>query len=105
MDAGNVVGVLLPEARAQTSPPVAALGAVTRVAESRHEHLPRGAYPLHAPAHIGRLVAEAVAGQRRTDHVKGITCAAAVRRRVRERADDLQELDDRAGPAVRHDEG
>ena len=36
--------------------------------------------------------------------MEGVRLAAAVRRRIGERLDDLQLLDDRAGPAVRDDQ-
>ena len=55
----------------------------------------------HAPARRRRPVAEAVARQRRAHDVEGVGCVASVRRRVGERAEHAQELDDRAGPAVR----
>src|ERR1700722_4625154 len=36
--------------------------------------------------------------------MKGVRCAAAMRRGIGQRFDDLQLLDDRAGPSVRDDE-
>jgi hypothetical protein len=36
--------------------------------------------------------------------MESVLCARAMRRRVGERTDDLEHLDDRAGPAVRDDE-
>ena len=56
------------------------------------------------PAGRGRLAGEAVARHRRDHDVEGVRRAAAVRRGIGQRIDDLQLLDDRAGPAVRDDE-
>ena len=47
---------------------------------------------------------EAVARQGRQHQVECVLCGAAVRGRVGQRADGLEQLDDRAGPAVRHDQ-
>ena len=52
-----------------------------------------------------RLVAEPVAGQRGAHEVERVVGIAAVRGGIRERADHLQELDDRPGPAVGDDQG
>ena len=51
-----------------------------------------------------RLVAEAVAGQRRAHDVERVGGVAAVRGGIGERAEHLEELHDRARPAVGHDE-
>ena len=51
------------------------------------------------PGRVG-LVGEAEAGQRRHDDVKGVLGLAAVGRRVLERTDQLQELEDGARPAM-----
>ena len=84
--------------------PVAALGAVALVAQADHQRLPCPGDPADAPARRGRLAGEAVAGQRRADHVKGVLGAPAVCGRVGQRPDHLVELDDRSRPAVRDDE-
>ena len=55
------------------------------------------------PVPVG-LAGKAVARHRRDDDVESVLGAAAVRGRIRERADDLELLDDRAGPAVRDDQ-
>ena len=55
------------------------------------------------PVVVG-LAREAVARHRRDHDVEGVRGAAAVGRGIGERLDDLQLLDDRAGPAVRHDQ-
>ena len=43
-------------------------------------------------------------GMRRHDEIEGVLRAASVRRGVGERTDDLQQLEDRARPAMRHDQ-
>ena len=45
-----------------------------------------------------------MARERRDHHVEGVLRACAVRLRVGEQADDLELLDDRPGPPVRHDD-
>jgi hypothetical protein len=62
VDAGDVAGIQLADARADARPPVAALGAVARVAKPAHQNGLGGGDPLDAPAGAARLVAEAVAG-------------------------------------------
>ena len=104
VDAGHPLRRLLRDARADARAPVAAGRAVAGVPEPPHQLDPRAGYPLDAPPRRGRLVAEAVARQRRADHVEGIGWVAAVGDRVRQRPDDLEELDDRARPAMRQDQ-
>ena len=84
-------------------PPVAALRHVVRVAEALHQRRPRRGDADGIPAGRRRLAGEAVARQRRDHEVEGVRCAAAMRRGIGQRIDDLQLLDDRAGPAVRDD--
>jgi hypothetical protein len=83
---------------------VAALGDVARVAEAVHELVPGVGDAAVLPAEIGRLAGEAVARQGRQHQVERVFGGAAVRGRVGERADGLEQLDDRAGPAVGHDQ-
>ncbi len=83
---------------------VAALGDVAGVAEAVHQLRPRACGAAGVPADLGRLAREAVAGQRRQHEVERVLGASAVRGRVGQRADGLQQLDHRAGPAVRHDQ-
>jgi hypothetical protein len=83
---------------------VAALGDVARVAEAVHQLRPGTRDAAGVPAELGRLAGEAVAGQGRQHQVERVLGASAVRGRVGERAYDLEQLDDRAGPAVGHDE-
>ena len=51
-----------------------------------------------------RLLRVPVAGHRRDDDVERVLGIAAVGRRVGQRADDVEHLDDRARPAVRDDQ-
>ena len=83
---------------------VAALRDVAGVAEPLHELVPGLADADRAPAELGRLVGEAVAGDGRQHEVERVLGAAAVRGRVGEGADGLEQLDDRARPAVGHDQ-
>jgi hypothetical protein len=63
-----------------------------------------GSQPTEVGWDPGGLAGEAVAGQRRQHQVEGVLGTSAVRGRVGERADDLEQFDDRAGPAVRDDQ-
>ena len=83
---------------------VATLGDVAGVAEAVHQLRPGLPDAAGVPADLGRLAREAVAGQRRQHEVERVLGASALRGRVGERTDDLEQLDDRAGPAVRHDQ-
>ena len=80
--------------------PVAALGRVPLVAEPGHQLVPRVGDPRYVPSPRRRFVAPAVPGERRAHDVEGVGRIAAVGTRVAERLDDLDELDDRARPAV-----
>ena len=84
--------------------PVAALRDVARVAEAPHQDDPGVGDVDRAPAGGRRLARVPVAGHRGDHHVEGVLRGAAVGRRVGERADDVEHLDDRAGPAVRDDQ-
>ena len=83
---------------------VAALGDVAGVAETVHQLRPRASGAGGVPTELGGLAGEAVAGQRRQHEVERVLGASAVRGRVGERADRIEQLDDRAGPAVGHDQ-
>jgi hypothetical protein len=79
---------------------VAALGDVAQTAHQlRHARDAAG-----VPANLGRLGGQAKAGQRRQHQVEGLAGGSTVDGRVDERADGLEQFDDRAGPAVRHDQ-
>ena len=74
--------------------PVAALRAVAVVAEARHQLRPRLRDALHVPARLRRDARPAVARKRRRDDVEVFA----------ERFDHVEELGDRARPAVRDDQ-
>ena len=84
--------------------PVATLGDVAGVAEALHQLRPGAGDALRIPARASRLAREAVTGHRRNYQVESVRCARAVRGGISQWIDDLQLLDDRAGPAVRDDE-
>ncbi len=104
MDAEQPLGCLAAHRVGDGGAHVAALGDVARVAEAVHQLRPRVRDAAVLPAELGRLAREAVAGQGRQHQVECVLGGAAVRGRVGQRADGLQQLDDRAGPAVRHDQ-
>ena len=83
---------------------VAALGDVAGVAEAVHQLRPRACGAAGVPAELGRLAREAVARQGRQHQVECVLGGAAVSGRVGQRADGVEQLDDRAGPAMRHDQ-
>ena len=84
--------------------PVPSLGDEAGVPESRHQFRPGSAHSLGPPARRRRLPRESVAGHRRDHHVECVSGAAAMRRRIGESIDELELLDDRAGPSVIDDE-
>ena len=86
------------------APDVAALGDVAGVTEPVHQLAPCRRDSGRAPADLGRLAGEAVAGNGRQHEVERVSGASAVGGRIRERADGLEQLDDRAGPPVGHDQ-
>ena len=104
MDAYQPLGCLPSHRVGDEGAHVATLGDVAGVSEAVHQFCPglRGAAGV--PAELGGLAGEAVAGQGRQHEVEGVLGTPAVRGRVGERADGLEQLDDRAGPAVGHDQ-
>ena len=104
MDAEQALGSLAGHRVGDDGSPVAALGDIAGVADAAHQLRPGSPNASRVPADLGRLTREAVAGYRRQNQVEGVLGVAAVRRRVGERADGLEQLDDRAGPPVRHDQ-
>ena len=66
---------------------------------------PGAAHALRAPARTRRLPGEPVARHRRNDEMERVLWARAVRRRIGEPTDELQLLDDRAGPSMVDDQG
>ena len=83
---------------------VAPLRHVPGVTQASHQLRPGLSDTDRAPAQLGRLVGEPVAGDRRQHEVEGVLGAAAVGGRVGEWTDSLEQLDDRARPAVGHDQ-
>ena len=94
------VGMLRRLPAADDAAPVAPLRAVALVAEPLHQLADDPRHPLRVVAAAGRLVGEAVPGDRRRHHVEGVGRVAAVVGRIDQQRDDLVELHDRAGPAV-----
>jgi hypothetical protein len=84
--------------------PVATLSNVTFVAQAFHQHVPRTADALDTPSGLRGPRRKAVTRQGRDHHVEGVFGPAAERGRIGERADDLDLLEDRAGPAVGDDQ-
>jgi hypothetical protein len=85
-------------------PPVSPLCDVVVVAQAPHQLVPGARDPIRVPADQRRPCRESVAGQRGHDEMEGVLGRSAVRRRVGQRLDHLQQLDDRPGPAVGHDQ-
>jgi hypothetical protein len=104
VDAEQPLGSLAGHRVGDDGSPVAALGDIAGVADAAHQLSPRSPNASRVPPDLGRLAREAVAGYRRQNQVEGVPGGAAVRGRVGERADGLEQLDDRAGPPVRHDQ-
>ncbi len=84
--------------------PVAALRAVAGVAQARHQHLPRVGDAPHIPPAFTCVPGKREPGDAGRDDVKGIRWIAAVRPGVGKRPDNVDELDDGAGPAVGQDQ-
>ncbi len=82
---------------------VAALRNVVSITQALHQHVPGTTDALGAPAQFARDAGEAVTGDRGDHHVEGVGGLAAVRERVGERSDAIDEFEDRAGPAVGKD--
>src|SRR5258708_7099195 len=104
VDSGEVGDVPGTERLRNARAPVPALGAIMLVAETGHQLIPCIRNSLDTPAGLGGLVAEAESRQRRAHQVEGVGGVPVVCNWVGERPDGLTELDDRAGPAVRHDQ-
>ena len=104
MDADQPLGRLAAHHVGDEGAHVAALGDVAGVAEAVHQLRPGARDSAWVPADLRRLAGEAVAGQGREHEVERVLGASAVRGRVGERANGLEQLDHRAGPAVRHDQ-
>ena len=84
--------------------PVAALRHEPGISETLHQHHPGTCDASCIPPGAGRLGGEPVSRQRWDHQMERVRCTRAVRRRVGQRLNDLQLLDDGAGPSVRHDQ-
>ena len=104
MDADQPPGCLAAHGVGDGGPLVTALSDVAGVAEPVHQLRPRLRDAAGVPADLGRLGGEAVPGDGRQHEIERVLGPSAVRGRVGQRADGLEQLDDRAGPAVRHDQ-
>jgi MFS transporter, PHS family, inorganic phosphate transporter len=104
VNAGQFGCGLYPHLLGDGRAPVAALGHEADVTQALHQDHPGPGDPGGIPAGRRRLGREPVPGQRGDHQVEGVRRGRAVRGGVGERADDLQLLDDRAGPAVRDDQ-
>ena len=104
MDAEQPLGCLAAHHIGNDGAQVAALGDVAGIAEAVHQLSPRARGAAEVPAELGRLAREAVAGQGRQHQVECFVGGATVSCRVGQRAHDLEQLDDRAWPAMGHDQ-
>ena len=104
MDADQPLGCLAAHRVGDACTHVPALGDIAGVTETAHQRRPRPRGPAQVPADLGRLAREAVPGQRRQHEIERVLGVAVVCGWVGERADDLEQLDHRAGPAVRHEQ-
>src|ERR1700732_3408417 len=91
---------------ASTNDTVSALCSVARVAgDLSHELVPEAGHGDGADRLAFGLGGKTKAGQRRDHDVEGVPGRAAEARGVGERADGVEKLDYRAGPAVRENDG
>ncbi len=104
MHTNDVVGVNPAQLGGDERAPVAALCAIALVAEPAHELGPGPGDTRRGPAGVVGWAGEAVAGERRDDDIEGVGGVAAMGARVGQRPNHLQELDDRAWPAMREDQ-
>ncbi|MCZ7566403.1 MAG: hypothetical protein M5U08_23525 [Burkholderiales bacterium] len=105
VDADRACGKLVAEPRGDERAPVAALRREALVAENlRHQLGQNPGDLLHAEARLPGPERERVAGQRRRDHRERVGRIGTEPRRIGEHRDQLEELHDRAGPAVQEQE-
>src|SRR5262249_54603100 len=77
---------------------------VAGVPEPAHQLGPRRGDPGGVPTDLSWLRGEPIAWDRGDYQVECVVAVAAVRRRVGERTDQLEQLEHRAGPTVRDDQ-
>ena len=104
MDADQARGRLAAHCVGDAGAHVAALCHVPRVAETAHQLGPCPCGAPQIPADLHRLAREPVPRQGGQHEMEGILGPAAVRGRVRQRANRVEQLDHRPGPAVGHDQ-
>ena len=104
MNAHHSVGVGEPKAGGDAGAPVAALRAEAVVAEPCHQFDPQVRDSKRVHPALTWAIGEAVAGQRRDHHVERIPGIPTVTSGVAEERYDLEQLDERAGPAVGDDQ-
>ena len=104
VDADDVLGVDPAKLGGHERARIAALGAVALIAETLHQLSPGAGHPPCVPARPGQRRREPEAWQRRGDDVECIHGVAAVGDPVDQPADEVDEFDDRAWPAVGDDQ-
>ncbi len=100
----EAVGLDQSELTGDHRPTIAAVDAVRVVAEPAHEDVVGGGHTRHRPAAFDDRHAVPEARHRRDDDVEGVLGATSVCDRVRERADHVEEVQDRPGVGVREQE-
>ena len=104
MHAGDVIWCYPPQLRADRRTEVAALSAVTLIAQPAHQFGPRPGDPIGGPAAIDRRSRESESWQRGNHHVECVGGVAAVCARIGERFDQIEKSNDGVWPAVSQDE-
>ncbi len=102
--ADDLVGIEPAEPRGDDRAGVAALRAVAVVSEPVHQLSERPGHPVGVPAGLAGRPGEPAARDRRDHQVERVRRVAAMCPGVGQRTDDVQELHDRAGPAVDQDQ-
>src|SRR5262252_840765 len=80
--------------------PVTALGHIALIAEALHQHVPGLGHTLWPPACRSRLAGKAEPGHRRDNDVERVLGFATVGDGIRQRADQLDLLENGAWPAM-----
>jgi len=104
MYSDDIFSVREAEACGDAGAPVAPLRPKPPVAEAAHQFGPEVGDAKRMHPSLGRAVGEAIARQRGHDDIERVARVAAVARRVGEQRQDLEHLDERAGPAVGDDQ-
>jgi hypothetical protein len=103
--ADDAVGVKASQLRGEHRAEVTAVRAVELISQPLHQLGEGDGDAVQVPARAVRRGREPEAWDRRHHHVERVRGVAAVRPRVGERADELDELHDRARPAVGEEQG